>query len=136
MLVQQAMQQSYARQTGVLPPAAGAQQQAGAGAAGQLAPTTRVKWGVEANDDDFKEVIGQDVREQKQMWQGSLRVQFDGSAPMDGSRQPKSCVIQVVGATSRLGKNVFKPKTPHRYPTHCTLGCNTIVANLTFLKPI
>ena len=85
MLVQQAMQQSYARQTGVLPPAAGAQQQAGAGAAGQLAPTTRVKWGVEANDDDFKEVIGQDVREQKQMWQDSLRVQFDGSAPMDDS---------------------------------------------------
>ena len=61
MLVQQAMQQSYARQTGVLPPAAGAQQQGGAAAAaGQHAPNTRVKWGVEANDDDFEEVIAQE----------------------------------------------------------------------------
>ena len=53
MLVQQAMQQSYARQTGALPPAAGAQQQAGVG---QHGPNARVKWGVEATDEDFEEV--------------------------------------------------------------------------------
>lgn len=51
MLVQQAMQQSYARQTGALPPAAGA------AAAGQPGPNARVKWGVEATDEDFEEVI-------------------------------------------------------------------------------
>ena len=54
MLVQQAMQQSYARQTGALPPAAGAQQQAGAG---QHGPNARVKWGVEATDEEFEEVM-------------------------------------------------------------------------------
>ena len=57
MLVQQAMQQSYARQTGALPPAAGAQQQAGGGGFGQHGPNARVKWGVEATDEDFEEVI-------------------------------------------------------------------------------
>jgi hypothetical protein len=49
MIVQQTIQQSYARQTGALPPAAGAQQQ-------QQGPNTRVKWGQPASDEAFEEV--------------------------------------------------------------------------------
>lgn len=50
VLVQQAMQQSYARQTGAVPNHGGGGHHPGQGG------STRVKWGQETNDDEFEEV--------------------------------------------------------------------------------